>query len=520
MNNFPKNFISVWLFGTLMLGVQSCNEQSVPLEKSKVQFTLSTDASPDGRAQDINLPEGARLRISINSSSGKPIFSNKEIQLSKAGSDYMADPLELMPGTYMITDFMIVSDSDVLNAAPKTKSSFGPLVNHSLPYNFSVTENGVANVSMQVIDARNEKPEAFGYASFKVNKHNKLSFMVSKKKGGHTLKEATAELRRGKDLIKTYTVKPGINTIAFEGEPDTVYTLSVFAGEMAQAKTFNFKELKKELGTKPMQITLEPALLLTMESSFDESDGWEDFFEFVLEGTGGAVNVNWGDGYQDSYTLPLNGEHQYTSGSYTAIITGDLDQITNLYGFAYSTYIHAIKGLTNLTALKTYDPSWGAIPIKVDLSNCKKLETIFIEKIGGPYETVDLLTEFRLPKEHFIKEFVFYAPSLDPTRENITAEELEMFVDNIYNNTTRRNIYDGKFFVYPIDAPSAETQRKLDILQNEYHWDVRFDGNIWDDNFEAGRTKQDLNARRENWLRGKFPDYKRIWRSTRMARAN
>jgi hypothetical protein len=441
--------------------------------------------------------------------------------VSNNGDGYTADPLEFLPGTYVITDFMIVKDNEVLNAAPKNESAFSSFVTHSLPYKFSVAQNGVATVSMQVIDARNEKPEAFGYASFKKNTVNKLSFMVSKTKGGETsLRGATAELRRGKHVIKTFSVNPGMNNITFEGEPDAVYTLSVFAGEAAKVKTFNFKELKKQLGAKPLKITLEPALLLTIHSSVDEGNEYEEYFELVLDGTGGAVNVNWGDGYENSYTLPLNAPHEYTTGTYTAIVTGDLDQITNLYGFSYGTIIYAITGLTNLTALKTYNPSWGAVPIKVNLSNCTKLETIYVEKYGAPYEPIDLRTDFLLPQEHFIKEFVFFVPSLDPTRENISTDELKVIVDNIYNNTTQRNIYDGKFFVYPVDAPSPETQQKLDILQNKYNWDVRLDGNIWDDFSEAGRTKQDLDARRENWLRDKFSKSKYLSRGAKVSLTN
>jgi len=235
----------------------------------------------------------------------------------------------------------------------------------------------------------------------------------------------------------------------------------------------------------------------------------------ALDGTDGAINVNWGDGYENSYELPLVGVHEYTIGTYTAIITGDLDQITNLWGFSYGTVIYGIKGLTNLTALKTYNPSWGAVPIKVDLSQCESLETIYVEKLGGPYEPIDLRTDFKLPENHLINNFVFYAPSIDGNREYITPEEFEVFVDNIYNNTTERSIYDGKFFVYPVQTPSPEVQQKLDILQNQYNWDVRLDGNIWDFS-EAGRTKQDLNARRENWLREKSPKSKHLSRSAKM----
>lgn len=340
--------------------------------------------------------------------------------------------------------------------------------------------------------------------------------MVSKPAGGHaSLKEASAELRRGNHMIKTFPVKPGMNNLTFEGDPDAVYTLSVYAGETADVKTFNYNALKKELGAKPLKMALQPALLLTMESSVDEGNEYEEFFELALDGTDGAINVNWGDGYENSYELPLVGVHEYTIGTYTAIITGDLDQITNLWGFSYGTVIYGIKGLTNLTALKTYNPSWGAVPIKVDLSRCESLETIYVEKLGGPYEPIDLRTDFKLPENHLINNFVFYAPSIDGNREYITPEEFEVFVDNIYNNTTERSIYDGKFFVYPVQTPSPEVQQKLDILQNQYNWDVRLDGNIWDFS-EAGRTKQDLNARRENWLREKSPKSKHLSRSAKM----
>lgn len=519
MKNFsPKRFIAAWLFGAIIFCVQSCDDQNLKLEKSKVQFALSPGTISDGRAADIDLPENALVRLNITSRSGTPILYKREIQVFKSGDVFITDPLELLPGSYAITDFMIVKDSEVTNAAPKSESPFSAFVTHSLPYNFSITETGIANVNMQVIDVRKGKPEAFGYTSFKFNE---LRFMVSKSRGRRiSLREATAELRQGKNLIKTFSINPGMNRVAFEGDPDALYTLSVYAGKEAKAKTFNFKELKKELGAKPLKITLEPALLLTIGSGVEEDNEYEEYFEFALDGMGGAVNINWGDGYGNTYTLPLNSMHEYTTGSYTAIITGDLDQITNLHGFSYNTSIYAIRGLTNLTDLKTYNPSWGAVPIRVDLSNCKKLETIHVQKYGAPYEPIDLRTDFKLPTEHFIKEFLFNAPSFDITRENISAGELEVFVDNIYNNATRRHIYEGRFIIYPVEAPTPETQRKLDILQNDYNWYIGLNGDISDDHSGAGRVKQDVNARRENWLRHNFPKRKHISRSAKKSSAS
>jgi hypothetical protein len=233
------------------------------------------------------------------------------------------------------------------------------------------------------------------------------------------------------------------------------------------------------------------------------------------------VKINWGDGHTQSDNLPFQGSHEYTQGTYTAVITGDLGRITNLYGFSYGTIISAIKGLTNLTALKTYNPSWGAVPIKVDLSKCTKLETIFVEKYGAPYEPIDLRTEFKLPAQHFINKFVFFAPSFDSNRESISAAELEVLVDNIYNNTSRRKIYNGAFVVSPVDTPSPETQRKLDALQNNYDWHVELNGDFYyEDNLETGRVRQDLEASRETWLREKFPNKRGKMRSAKSALIN
>lgn len=504
---FHNHLIIMYLLGTLIC-LQACEDEIVPIEKSKVQFALSAGASPHGRISAIDLPANASLRLTIESISGTPCFSDHEIQVSKVGDAYVADKLSLQPGRYVLTDVMIVNDSSVLHATPKDKSPFSSFVTHSLPYNFSVNESDVTQVNIQVLDARHEKPELFGYALFKfMRKENWLSFIVTNAPGGQkSLQKAYAELRQGKRLIKRVAARVGLNIINFTGEPDAIYTLSVLAGEAAKAKTFNFHDLKSRLHGKPFRMALEPALLLSLESSIEEGNPYEEYFDFFMDGTQGSVHVDFGDGFENSYRLPFNGMHEYTTGTYTAIVTGDLDQITNLFGFSYGTIMYAITGLTNLTALKSYNPSWGAVPIKVDLSNCKQLESISVAKYGAPYETVDLRTDFRLPEEHFIKEFIFDAPSFDITRENISAEELEVFVNNIYTNTTRRSIYGGYFYIYPVEHPSPETQRKLDILKNDYQWEVGLQ------NDAEARTKLDWHASRDNWLREKFPNSKRLAR--------
>lgn len=451
---------------------------------------------------DTELSENTSLRISIETSTGTPVFSNHEIDVLKAGDSYMTDPVELMPGAYVITDFMVVNDNELLYATPKAGSPLSAYVAQAVPYTFTVSENSVANVNMQVIDSREHAPEDFGYVSFTANVVNLLSVSVFKET---SLTAATAELRQGKTLIKTFSLDASINAIGFAGDPDDEYTFMVYTKDAAKVMTFNYKELKEGLGTNPLKITVEPALILTVQSHTPEGQEWEDYFELDLDGTGGAIHVNWGDGRADTGTLPYTGANEYTEGTYTAIVTGDLHQITDLWGFAYETYINAIDGLTNLTALKTYNPSWGAVPIHVDLSNCRNLETIFVEKHGAPYDPIDLRTDFKLPPQHYINDFVFYAPALEEYREKITAEELEVMVTNIYNNTITRNINGGRLIITPVSDPSPETQEMLNQLQNYYGWTVGLNSDEIYEDWEAGRANISLEARRENWLRERAP---------------
>jgi hypothetical protein len=151
--SLKHHFIAVWLLAALMLCLQSCDDHGAQPEKQKVQFSFSAGATSDnGRTRDTDLPENTHLRISIETSSGTPVFTNHEVKVLKAGDSYIADPVELMPGTYAITDFMITNNGELLYATPKAGSPLSAFVTHAVPHNFTVTESSVANVNMQVID--------------------------------------------------------------------------------------------------------------------------------------------------------------------------------------------------------------------------------------------------------------------------------------------------------------------------------------------------------------------------------
>jgi hypothetical protein len=513
MRNFTKLLSIATSLFAVALFLQSCTDQGSQFEKQKVQFLLCPTSITGAAADDIALPENARARISVTSSNGASVLSDHEISVFKTNGVYITDAVDLSPGAYTITDFMIVKDSVALYLTPKKGAELTTATPHALPYKFSVGEANAATVSMQVIDVRDLDLELFGYASAKA-RNNSLAVAIYDSIDGNTfLTSATAELRQNKKLLSTFSLAAAVNTITLGGDHKMPYTLTVYTANSAKTRTFNIKDLKHEIGNDPLQLVLKPAFVLKLESYIEAGNETEEYFEFRMDGQG-KVNINWGDGEESPATiLPFQISHEYFAGSYTAIVTGDLDQIGDFSGFSYGTIIYAITGLTHLTSLRVYDPSWGAVPIKVDLSNCKQLERIGIAKYGAPYETIDLRTDFKLPAEHYITVFSFDATSFDSTREYISAEELDAMLSNIYNNVVARQIYNGTFLVNPVVAPSAETQQKIDILKNQYNWRVSFNDDIYIDyGINAGRsaTSSDPNAAREQWLRERFSNSEQI----------
>lgn len=62
------------LFIILMLSLEFCDDQTIQLDTSSVQFTLSSGINSQGGCADIDCPENAKLQVTIRSSSGTTIF--------------------------------------------------------------------------------------------------------------------------------------------------------------------------------------------------------------------------------------------------------------------------------------------------------------------------------------------------------------------------------------------------------------------------------------------------------------
>ena len=372
----PFSWMVLLFFGASTL--QHCSDPGESAVPEKVQFTCSFKEidSGNGRVKATQVPDA--LYLSIETASGDPVFTGKKVSLLRMGDSFMTEPMDMLPGTYSITDFMLVTaDADVLYATPRSGSPLSRAVNHPLPFRFSVTKSRVSNVNMEVIDVNAAEPEDFGYISFFINLVNPLRLAVFITSGTSTaLTTAHAYILEGDDTVKQYDLRNTVNLISFPGDTQVPRKLIITKpGYNTEEKQFVYDELIGELDGHPLKITLVPAIFTIKPIVVDLFGA----FRMILAGQVGNLSVDWGDGASDNYVLNdgVGLEHQYTeTGDYEINITGDLDKITYLYGGSMKSV-----NLQGLTSLREIRMGLTSGPTVMDFSHNKLIDFILMPAV-------------------------------------------------------------------------------------------------------------------------------------------
>ena len=344
-----KNYIRVILLALVALSVWRCaDDQPENAAPQKVQFTVHTVEpfkSNNGRTLDAYLPSGTKLLISVEKDNGEPALDQERVELFKVGDGYVSGPIALMPGTYSVTDFMLVLGDSVLYLTPKAGSPRAGEVSHPLPYSFTVSSDALLTLDAEVIHAEGSSPEEFGYTAFNIGINGTRGpiFQIAAFAAGDsgvTLTEADAYIMNGLDTLDHLALEPKTNTWSFDLDTTADYTLVVGRhGTMRYSRPFNYTKLKEELDGKPLNVTLTPAVTFTVTYQQGVGEGllfYSQLFCGPDEEKYGHAYVDWGDntGIQD-YLIggkfyPGSMEHTYAqNGTYFISIKGDLDMFLN-----------------------------------------------------------------------------------------------------------------------------------------------------------------------------------------------
>lgn len=454
----------------LMMGILlQCTDESITVSPEKVQFSCTQIGinQSGGRIESNEIPTAVLLTLTTGT--GDPVFVNKKINLLQMGDFYLTQPIELLPGNYKITDFMLIKDSTtILYAVPKSGTRLAPAVNHPLPYTINVQKGRVTNVALDVIAVAQQAPEDFGYASFAIHVVNPIwisVFTLTDEK--ETLATATAYIVKENDTLKTYSLDAKINLIAFTGNIHYTYKLIVSkSGYNPYIKTFTYEELTGNLGGNPLMVRLMPAF--TMETYVSAPRE----ISFRLNGSG-SLYINWGDGTSTSFqTKPEESPwdeliHSYTeAGTFLISITGELDKITS-FTLIYETAVMDKINFQSLTELSSI--SFGITPRGpkvIDLRHNTKLESVSVINIANQE---DLL----LPEENHIRSIAITGPNL------FSTSDVDAIVNNIYANASMHNERNGTFLIQKswidvsdelVGPPTSSSIQKLKELRDLYNW--------------------------------------------------
>lgn len=405
--------------------LQFCKNESSPVALQKVQFTFGVHpTAPSGGR--IETAEPVALLLSLENSIGDPVFTSKRIPLLHIGSNLMTDPIDLPPGTYTITDFLLVDDdNNVLYATPKAGSPLAAAVTHPLPYSFVVSNSEVTNVDMEVVDVSQRIPEDFGYATFQINYINTLKVAVFVSVDGEvSMTTAEATLTQGSTTIGTYSLEARTNVIAFSGEPNMIYRLVVTKeGYRTYTKDFIFSELLDALHGEPLKVLLNQFTMLAVV---------DDNLFFSCAVGGGAsktIEVAWGDGTHEEIAFPSDVEptglnHTYPApGKYEISITGALETVWWFSAGFNLGKIDAIdfQALPNLRVM-LINRNHG--PETVDLSLNPELESVAVEGIPQ-------LKHVILPATHHIFDMNINGPN------QLSTDEVDAIIHSLLLSADR-----------------------------------------------------------------------------------
>lgn len=456
----------------LALLFQFCNEsENEPLVRGKVQFTVTSTVQHNVRGRTSELPAGAYLLISVT---GEESLNRHRIELLQYGEHTVSEPIELAPGHYQLTEFMVMSQNgEVLYVTPVAGSRLAQTVSHPLPIAFSISHHEVANLDVEAVSIEGSNPEDAGYVSFELDIVHLYALHIAVSRITDDGVEATAAeafVASDNDTLSSHVLDAGVNEIFLKHDPDD--TLALIIGKPGYARhirEFTYNQLRQELNGEPLMVTLEPALTMVAYIPYVTA-GQNNFRMPYLDGAPGneiILTVDWGDGTSEQFSNmnrdPEFGHFYSEPGDYFISITGELEEITK-FSSSYEDAMFNGLNTEHLPELTALEIGVTRVPETIDLTHHAKLQSV---RLPWVYE----LKHLYLPEDHFIIEL---------NVQWVNSINIDDVIEKLYAGVEKNNLQGGTFDFLkfgededkPIGPPSEASREKLNRLENVYRWTI------------------------------------------------
>jgi hypothetical protein len=455
-------FMVMTVITTAMIG---CAEDAAVTTEDPLQLNFKIN-SPEHSA---TLPPETSLMISMETTGGEPLYSLEKIAFASTKDGYTTTGLDVSPGDYVLTEFMVVDGAGkIVYTIPYQDSPLKQSVSAPLGIDVSVTPGAPGKVRTEVLNVGQHTPADFGLASFSTS--NSFLLQVSEAPSGKAV-PARALVLHNTDTVASFDLPAKKSRISFDGEVDKSYKLIVMKEACAPYVTeFTLGQWAQDYRHKAFKISLEPAFTMTAEAGA----GWDYPFYFYIGGEQTNLSINWGDGNVQALEIndPQGVEitHSYeNAGSYPVTITGDLDKIVHFYSF-YGGGIFSDIQFKHLTNLKELLFGLTSCPGTIDLSQNVKLQTAMMPGLRDLHTLI-------LPATHSLTFLEVDGDNL------LDSEDVNMIINNIYTNVSSAGLREGVLGIRAswaqdpadmtmIGPPSPESIVLLESLRNDYGWIV------------------------------------------------
>jgi len=265
----------------------SCSKNDISEEKGSgtITFnfnsgssTLSKVLGSSTKGDTLGDRNPFAIVISIVDNKGGLVVNTEQIPLYNMNGSYISKPISLKPGSYKLTDFLVIdSKGNVIYLTPKEGSPKAYLVNDPLPVGFSVAKDQVEKVNVEVLKNSGEDPLDFGYSTFTFNVVDVFNFYESAlvyndSTQNFILTSANITINKNGSLIYNNVMLPKTNIITLRKDYG-IYSISI--------KKTGYEDYNTELTLANLQeYSSKPLIVILNKSTFNFQEGLVAYYPF------------------------------------------------------------------------------------------------------------------------------------------------------------------------------------------------------------------------------------------------
>jgi len=267
-----NKFLKCLFFSLMIILVSACSKDDSEENNSnatgQIEFSINF-SDTNIKSLKSSSDNIASVIVSINKKDGTVVFDKKEVKLLNMNGYYIASPISLTVGEYLLTEFLVTDDSNnIIYATPLKESTKAYLVDIPLSIEFEVSRDETFKLVPDVINIGESSPADFGYSTLSFNlvstsSFNLSTFVYNSSILNFELCSAELEIKNEDAILYSGSLEAITNTIQIKSDVST-YEMTITKNGY---KTFNYSFTSDSLNYYNIENENEPLKIVLVEDT-------------------------------------------------------------------------------------------------------------------------------------------------------------------------------------------------------------------------------------------------------------